>query len=60
MPPGSFVVLTNREEDCSPEAFRALLADPEPDLVSIGAAEALQELRDDGGVNRPSSLSSNP
>ncbi len=45
------MVLTNPGEDCSPEAFRAmvdeLLCGPEPELESIGAAAALQELRPD-------------
>jgi hypothetical protein len=45
------VVVTNPDEDCSPEAFRALidelLAGPEPDLETIDAAAALHELRTD-------------
>ncbi len=51
LPPGSAVVVTNPEEDCSPEAFRAfldeLLAGPEPELDSVDAAEALRALRVD-------------
>jgi hypothetical protein len=51
LPPGSAVVVTNPNEDCSPEAFHALLdglvAGPEPELESLGAAEALRELRVD-------------
>ena len=51
LPPGSVVVVTNPDEDCSPEAFRAfldeLLSGPEPELDSIDAAEALHELRVD-------------
>jgi hypothetical protein len=47
-PPDSAVVVTNPDEDCSPEAFHALLDDllagPEPELESLGAAEALREL----------------
>jgi hypothetical protein len=47
-------VVTNPDEDCSPEAFRALLeellAGPEPELDSIEAAEALRELRVDAGA----------
>jgi hypothetical protein len=47
-------VVTNPDEDCSPEAFRALLeellAGPEPELDSIEAAEALRELRVDTGA----------
>jgi hypothetical protein len=50
-PPGSTVVVTNPDEDCSPEAFRAfldeLLAGPEPELESLDAVEALHELRVD-------------
>lgn len=53
-PPGSTVVVTNPDEDCSPEAFRAfldeLLAGPDPELESLEAAEALQELRVDTGA----------
>ena len=51
IPPGSAVVLTNPDEDASPEAFRAfideLLAGPEPELESVDAAEALRALRVD-------------
>ena len=51
LPPGSAVVVTNPNEDCSPEAFHAFLDDlvagPEPKLESLGAAEALRELRVD-------------
>ena len=51
--PGALVVVTNPDEDCSPEAFRALLdelaARPEPELESIDAVEALRELRVDTG-----------
>jgi hypothetical protein len=43
--------VTNPDEDCSPAAFHAfvddLLRGPEPDLESIGAIEALRELRVD-------------
>lgn len=50
-PPGSAVVVTNPDEDCSPEAFHALLdellAGPEPALDSLDAARAVRELRDD-------------
>ena len=50
VPPGS-VVVTNPDEDCSPEAFHALfddlLAGPEPELESLDAAEAIRELRAD-------------
>ena len=51
LPPGSAVVLTNPDEDASPEAFRAfideLLAGPEPELESVDAAGALRALRVD-------------
>jgi hypothetical protein len=51
LPPGSAVVVTNPDEDCSPEAFHALLDDllagPEPELESLDAAEAIRELRAD-------------
>ncbi len=45
------LVVTNPEQDCSPEAFNAFVAElvsgPEPSLDSLGASEALQELRSD-------------
>jgi hypothetical protein len=45
------VVLTNPDEDASPEAFHAfideLLAGPEPELESVDAAGALRALRVD-------------
>jgi hypothetical protein len=48
---GAAVVVTNPDEDCSPEAFHAflddLLAGPEPELESLDAAEALRDLRVD-------------
>jgi hypothetical protein len=51
LPPSSAVVVTNPDEDCSPEAFHALLDDllagPEPELESLDAAEAIRELRAD-------------
>jgi hypothetical protein len=51
LPPGSAVVVTNPDEDCSPEAFHALLDDllagSEPELESLDAAEAIRELRAD-------------
>lgn len=51
LPPSSAVVLTNPDEDTSPEAFRAfideLLAGPEPKLESVDAAEVLRGLRVD-------------
>lgn len=45
LPPDSAVVLTNPDEDASPEAFRSfideLLAGPDPELESVsGAARA--------------------
>ena len=49
VPPGSRTVVPNPDEECSPEAFHAfldeLLVGPEPELDSLGAAEALRELR---------------
>jgi hypothetical protein len=54
LPADPIIVVTNPDEDCSPEAFRTfiddLLAGPEPELDSIGAAEALHELRVDSGA----------
>lgn len=51
VPADPVVVLLNPDDDFSPEATRAfrdeLLAGPEPDLESIGAAEAVRELRGD-------------
>jgi hypothetical protein len=51
LPPGSAVVVTNPDEDCSPEAFHAfldeLLGAPEPEVESLDAAQALRELRAD-------------
>lgn len=51
LPPGSAVVVTNPDEDCSPEAFHALLdalaTEPEPELNSLDAAPVVRELRDD-------------
>jgi hypothetical protein len=51
LPPGSAVVVTNPDEDCSPAACHALLDDlqagPEPELENLGAAEALREWRVD-------------
>jgi hypothetical protein len=58
-PPGSAVVVTNPDEDCSPAAFHALLdgllAGPEPELESLGAAEALRELHADSEARQLSS-----
>ncbi len=54
LPTHPVIVVTNPDEDGSPSAFRAfvdeLLAGPEPELDSIGAAEALRELRVDIGA----------
>ena len=54
LPADPVIVVTNPDEDCSPEAFRAfideILAGPEPELDNIGAAEALRELRVDSGA----------
>jgi hypothetical protein len=53
IPADPAIVVTNPDEDCSPEAFRALidelLAGPEPELETIGAAQALRDLRVDSG-----------
>jgi hypothetical protein len=50
-PPGAAVVITNPDEDCSPNAFRAMLdevlAGPEPELESLDAADLLRGLRAD-------------
>lgn len=50
-PDDPVVVVTNPDEDCSVDAFRAviddLLSEPEPELESIRAAEALRALRTD-------------
>jgi hypothetical protein len=44
LPPGSAVVTTNPDEDCSPAAFHAFLDDlvagPEPELERLGGAQA--------------------
>jgi hypothetical protein len=54
LPPNSGVVLTNPDEDCSPEAFRVfvdeLLAAPEPAIDSLDAAAALRALRVDANA----------
>ena len=46
LPKDPAVVVTNTDEDCSPDAFAAfideLLAGPEPDLASLGAVVALR------------------
>jgi hypothetical protein len=51
LPADPVIVVTNPDEDCSSEAFRAfideILAGPEPELEDIGAAEVLRELRVD-------------
>jgi hypothetical protein len=51
LPADPVIVVTNPDEDASPNAFRAfideLLAGPEPELDTIGATEALRELRVD-------------
>jgi hypothetical protein len=45
------IVVTNPDEDCSSEAFGALVSElldgPEPEVETIRAAEALRELRID-------------
>jgi hypothetical protein len=51
LPADPVIVVTNPDEDASADAFRAfideLLAGPEPELDTIGATEALRELRVD-------------
>jgi hypothetical protein len=51
LPGDPAVVVTNPDEDTSPESFRAfideLLAGPEPEIESINAVEALRLLRVD-------------
>ena len=51
LPKGPAVVQTNPGDDCSAGAFQEfldeILSGPEPELESIGAAEALRELRDE-------------
>jgi hypothetical protein len=50
LPNDPVIVVTNPDEDCSPEAFRIIidevLSEPEPELESIGAAEYIRQLRD--------------
>jgi hypothetical protein len=52
LPDNPALVVTNRDEDCSPAAFRALLdelsAGPDPELESAEADVALRALRVDG------------
>ena len=54
LPDDPVIVVTNPDEDCSPEALRAwideLLSGPEPELESINAADVLRELRVDSDV----------
>lgn len=51
LPVDPAIVVINPDEDCSPQAFRAfldeLLAGPEPEIESHGAAEAVRALRDE-------------
>lgn len=51
---GSIVVVSNPDEDTSPEALRSwldeLLSGPEPQIESVNAAEVLRELRTDSDV----------
>ena len=46
------IVVTHPDEDCSPTAFRSLIDElldgPEPELETIDAAPALNEVRADG------------
>jgi hypothetical protein len=54
LPSDPTIVVTNPDDDCSPDAFRVLLDEllegPAPALDSIGAAAALRELRADAGA----------
>jgi hypothetical protein len=47
------IVVTNPDEDCSPERLREfldeLLSGPEPELETVNAAEAVRALRDENG-----------
>lgn len=51
VPADPVIVVTNPDEDCSPAAFRELLdellAGPEPEIESLGGAEAVRALRDE-------------
>lgn len=51
VPADPVIVVINPDEDCSPEALRAfvdeLLAGPEPELESVGAAETIRALRNE-------------
>ena len=54
LPNDPAVVVTNPDEDCSSESFRAfideLLAGPEPEIESVEAADALRLLRVDAAT----------
>jgi len=51
LPSDPVIVLTNPDEDCSPEAFHVLIAElldgPEPETESIDAGAALRAWRVD-------------
>jgi hypothetical protein len=51
MPADPMIVVTNPDEDSSPEALRAfideLLAGPEPELESVDAAATIRAVRDE-------------
>jgi len=53
LPADPVIVVTNPDDDCSPEAFHALIAElldgPEPETESIDAVAALRALRVDTG-----------
>lgn len=53
LPDRPSVVVLNPDEDCSPEAFRAvideLLAGPEPEIESLDAAAILAAVRSEAG-----------
>ena len=54
LPVDPVVLVTNPDEDCSPDAFSTfvdeVLAGSEPELEDIRATEALRELRVDAGA----------
>ena len=51
LPDDPVIVVTNPEEDCSPEVLRSfideLLAGPEPELETVEAAETIRAIRDE-------------
>lgn len=51
VPADPLIVVTNPDEDCSPEVLRAfideLLARPEPEIDSVDAASTIRALRNE-------------